>query len=100
MSTHEHEDIAKLAYRFWEERGRPPGSPEVDWYQAERELEAGIHQGRSPLRPPGHLGQVPLEFGDLRRQQFNWPRTSSSLASTGSPRSDGDDGRRGGPRPD
>jgi Protein of unknown function (DUF2934) len=27
--------IAELAYRFWEERGRPEGSPEDDWYRAE-----------------------------------------------------------------
>jgi hypothetical protein len=27
--------IAELAYRFWEERGRPEGSPDEDWYRAE-----------------------------------------------------------------
>ena len=27
--------IAELAYQFWEERGRPEGSPEADWYKAE-----------------------------------------------------------------
>ena len=31
--------IEKLAYRFWEERGRPFGSPEVDWLKAEREFD-------------------------------------------------------------
>jgi hypothetical protein len=39
MNGHEHEDVAKLAYRFWEDRGRPMGSPEADWYRAEREVE-------------------------------------------------------------
>ena len=43
MDANEYEDIAKLAYRFWEERGRPLGSPEVDWHQAEREVESGRH---------------------------------------------------------
>jgi DUF2934 family protein len=38
MDGHDHEVVAKLAYRFWEERGRPMGSPEVDWYRAEREV--------------------------------------------------------------
>ena len=33
-----HEDIAKLAYHLWEERGAPIGSPEVDWERAEQEL--------------------------------------------------------------
>jgi len=27
--------IAELAYRLWEERGCPEGSPEEDWYAAE-----------------------------------------------------------------
>jgi hypothetical protein len=34
------QDVAKLAYLFWEERGRPFGSPEIDWSRAERELWA------------------------------------------------------------
>ena len=31
--------IEKLAYRFWEERGCPLGSPEKDWLKAEREFD-------------------------------------------------------------
>jgi hypothetical protein len=31
-----HEFAQKLAYKLWEERGRPFGSPEVDWFAAER----------------------------------------------------------------
>lgn len=27
-----HEEIAAHAYYHWERRGRPIGSPEVDWY--------------------------------------------------------------------
>ena len=27
--------IAELAYRLWEERGCPEGSPDEDWYEAE-----------------------------------------------------------------
>jgi hypothetical protein len=38
MTGYRH-DIEKLAYAFWEERGRPYGSPEVDWFQAEQERE-------------------------------------------------------------
>jgi hypothetical protein len=30
----------KLAYENWERRGRPFGSPEVDWFAAEKELAA------------------------------------------------------------
>jgi len=32
------EKVALLAYRYWEERGRRGGSPEEDWYRAEREI--------------------------------------------------------------
>ena len=32
------EDIARLAYSLWEERGRPEGSSEIDWLRAEQEL--------------------------------------------------------------
>ena len=33
-----HAQIEKLAYQFWEERGKPLGSSEEDWFRAEREL--------------------------------------------------------------
>jgi hypothetical protein len=32
------EEIARLAERYWMERGRPDGSPELDWLRAEQEL--------------------------------------------------------------
>ena len=32
------EDIARLAYSLWEARGCQDGSPEEDWFRAEREL--------------------------------------------------------------
>ena len=37
-----HEFVAKQAYQFWEGRGRPLGSPEVDWFEAERALYASL----------------------------------------------------------
>ena len=30
--------IEQLAYRFWEERGRPQGSPDEDWFRAKEML--------------------------------------------------------------
>jgi hypothetical protein len=32
------DEIAQRAYLHWEERGRPGGSPEIDWLWAEQEL--------------------------------------------------------------
>lgn len=37
-----HEFVAKLAYKLWEERGCPLGSPEVDWFAAERAVYAAL----------------------------------------------------------
>lgn len=37
-----HEFVAKLAYKHWEERGRPLGSPEVDWLAAERAVYSAL----------------------------------------------------------
>jgi hypothetical protein len=33
-----HEEIAHLAYTYWEVRGHPHGSAQEDWFRAEREL--------------------------------------------------------------
>jgi hypothetical protein len=38
--TPTYEDIAMLAEHLWNERGRPFGSPEVDWLRAEETLYA------------------------------------------------------------
>lgn len=34
-----HERIEKLAYEYWERRGRPLGSSEVDWFEAKKALD-------------------------------------------------------------
>ncbi len=31
-------EIADLAHEYWEQRGRPLDSPEVDWYRAVEEV--------------------------------------------------------------
>jgi hypothetical protein len=33
-----HEDIATLAYQFWEEGGRNHGNHEEDWQRAEKQI--------------------------------------------------------------
>lgn len=33
-----HEDVARLAHRFWKERGQRHGQHEEDWYRAEQQL--------------------------------------------------------------
>jgi hypothetical protein len=41
-------EVERLAYRLWEERGRPAGSPHIDWFQAEQLLR----KRDSPMRLP------------------------------------------------
>jgi hypothetical protein len=36
----EHDHIELLAYAYWQQRGRPLGSPEVDWFRAVEDLRA------------------------------------------------------------
>ncbi len=36
------EQIARLAYSYWEARGCQGGSPEEDWLRAEQELRAQV----------------------------------------------------------
>ena len=38
LASPTREQIARLAYSFWEARGRNGGSPEEDWFRAEQEL--------------------------------------------------------------
>ena len=51
--------IEKLAYRFWEERGCPLGSPEEDWLKAEREFD------RELIGPPERLPFSSFSMGPV-----------------------------------
>ncbi|HXP83229.1 MAG TPA: DUF2934 domain-containing protein [Bryobacteraceae bacterium] len=35
-----HEDIAALAYKLWQARGCPDGSPDEDWFHAAEQLRS------------------------------------------------------------
>jgi Protein of unknown function (DUF2934) len=41
LSAREHQQIAQLAYSYWQARGCPDGSPEEDWFRAEADLQNG-----------------------------------------------------------
>lgn len=56
----EREQIEKLAYQLWEGRGRPLGSPDDDWFRANREF---IESSDSPSRLPfSSLTMGPVEY--------------------------------------
>ncbi len=40
-----HDEIALLAYSYWEARGCPYGSPEEDWFRAEQDLQRKVAAG-------------------------------------------------------
>jgi hypothetical protein len=42
VQTFGHAEIAALAHQLWEERGRPEGSADEDWYQAAAKLRSRI----------------------------------------------------------
>ena len=44
-----HELTEKLAYEHWERRGRPLGSPEVDWAAAEKTLAPSFKYSENEL---------------------------------------------------
>ena len=50
-----HDEIQLLAYQFWQGRGCPLGTPEVDWFRAEQEHAL----------PNNELTQVAREIGAL-----------------------------------
>lgn len=39
-SVTDSKEIAILAYRLWQARGCPEGSPEIDWLEAEKQLRS------------------------------------------------------------
>jgi hypothetical protein len=45
VSVVSHREIARLAYSYWEARGRQGGSAVEDWFRAESELQAAIAAG-------------------------------------------------------
>ena len=55
------EEIAALAYSYWEARGYQRGSSEEDWLQAERELREKQSQGSLSVQEeqrPRAMGQT------------------------------------------
>ena len=42
LGENRHEFVAKLAYELWTQRGRPVGSPDIDWFAAEKAVYASL----------------------------------------------------------
>jgi hypothetical protein len=87
----DHEYIQILAYRIWEGRGRPEGSAEQDWLEAERRASAGDTAAatmnapkmkmRAPAAPqprPTLRASAPITDGNhaSKKQEPGWPGSS------------------------
>jgi hypothetical protein len=60
LSDAQHQQIEKLAYQLWEERGRPLGSRDDDWFRAEQDF---VQSSDSPSRLPfSSLTMEPIEY--------------------------------------
>jgi len=50
-----HDLVQKLAYERWENRGRPLGSPEIDWFAAEKVVREYLSASGIELGPDEDL---------------------------------------------
>jgi hypothetical protein len=90
--------IAARAHELWEQRGRPDGSPEVDWYAAEKEISGGATEPRATFDPMQRdSADAPMSAadsgpGDTETTSPDGPISTPSRAS----RNGGQQGRRNG----
>ena len=49
IAGEEHEVTAVLAYRLWETRGCPLGSPEVDWFEAKNQVATALAKNEAVM---------------------------------------------------
>ena len=49
IASDEHEVTALLAYQLWENRGRPVGSPEADWFEAKNQPATALAKNDAAL---------------------------------------------------
>jgi Protein of unknown function (DUF2934) len=66
FEQYRHELMRKLAYEYWERRGRPFGSSEVDWSAAEKAIDpyllaSGQEFPSLEIRPEPDEGSVWLQ---------------------------------------
>jgi len=60
IAGEEHEVTAVMAYRLWEKRGCPLGSPDVDWFEAKNQIAAALAKNEG-LIALAAVGMEPTE---------------------------------------
>jgi hypothetical protein len=86
----EHRSIGELAYRLWQARGCPEGSPEQDWLDAERQIKAETPTLTTEVvrssKPDGEQSSKPPEQTTAKisnRPRIARPRAAQSKPSGG-----------------
>ncbi len=57
-SAFSHSEVAALAYKIWQQSGRPAGSHEQDWLEAERQLAEARHNRTDAQTMAAQAGSV------------------------------------------
>jgi hypothetical protein len=71
----DHEYIQMLAYRIWEGRGRPEGSAEQDWLEAERQASAGAAAAATAAAARATAASPPETQMNAARMKMRTPAT-------------------------
>jgi hypothetical protein len=58
-----YEFVSKLAYTLWVKRGRPLGSPDVDWFAAEQAVYASLAAAGTITSPSNDPQNIRKEIG-------------------------------------
>jgi Protein of unknown function (DUF2934) len=68
------EFVEKLAHKNWEERGRPVGSPDVDWFAAENAVYASLVASGVITRSSNDPQKITSEIYHWMRGDSEGPR--------------------------
>jgi poly-gamma-glutamate capsule biosynthesis protein CapA/YwtB (metallophosphatase superfamily) len=71
--------IAARAYDLWERRGRPEGSPEVDWVMAEQQI---LGDANDPVQPKVTFDSLLQEIPDVVTSASDKGPTASNTEAT------------------
>ncbi len=67
-----YEFVARLAHKLWVQRGSPLGSPEVDWFAAEKAVYAS-------LSASGMIPQSSNDPPDIKEEVHRWMNGGSEV---------------------
>ena len=84
MST-KGESTRERAYRLWKERGCPTGSPEVDWFKAEKMVSSVVDNNDDAFKGlgPAPAPPKPNAYEQALDQSLGAPRVLPAVPKPG-----------------